>query len=87
MISVNRDLLKDTKDVVNAPGPLCSKAEHTTLQELRDSTLSKSIADLALRVSLFFFYSLLFSLVLCPSGTLTYLFFGLQTIILEIDNV
>lgn len=48
---MKRDLLKDTKDAVNLLGPFCSEAEHVTLQELRDNTLSKSIPGLALRVS------------------------------------
>lgn len=63
MIPMNRDLLKDTENVVNALGPLCSKAEHVILQELRDNTLSKSIAGLALKVSIVLCHSLFFALV------------------------
>lgn len=62
-IPVNHDLLKDIEDVVNALGPLYSEAEHETFRELRDSTLSKSIVVLVLRVSIVVFHSFFFALV------------------------
>lgn len=75
IIHVNHDLLKDTKDMVNALSPHYSEAEHKTFQGLRDSTLLKSIGDLALRVSSLFSFSFLcFSLLL--SLILTFLWFA-----------
>lgn len=58
-ILVSHDLLKNTEDVVQAFGPFCSDAEHRTLEELSDGTLSKSIAGLALRGNRFLHFSLL----------------------------
>lgn len=53
MIPMNHDLLKNIKDVIPAFIPFCFDAEQKTLGELSDSTLSKSIAGLALRLSHF----------------------------------
>ena len=51
-IPMDCDLLKNTENVVPALGPICSEVEVETLKELDDVTLSKSIASLALRVSI-----------------------------------
>lgn len=60
----NHDLLKNTEDVVHAFSSFCFDVEHGTLEELSDSTLSKSIVGLALRVNHFiYFFSLL--LIFC----------------------
>lgn len=51
VVHVDRELLVDTENVVPSLGPLCSDIEHKTLEKLDDATMSRSIADLALRVS------------------------------------
>lgn len=48
---MDRGLLKNIKNVVPALSHLCSNVEGITLTELDDATLSKSIADLDLRVN------------------------------------
>ncbi|XP_070035550.1 uncharacterized protein [Nicotiana tomentosiformis] len=48
-ILMDRDLLKNTEDIVPALGPLCSEIEGKTLKELDDGALSRIIADLSLR--------------------------------------
>lgn len=50
-IPMDRDLLRNTEEVVLALGPLCSDAEGETLKKITDNTLSKNIAGLALRVN------------------------------------
>nr|XP_016488292.1 PREDICTED: uncharacterized protein LOC107808297 [Nicotiana tabacum] len=47
-IPTDRDLLRNTEEVLPALGSLCSDAEGVTLKEITDSTLSKNIVDLAL---------------------------------------
>nr|XP_033517600.1 uncharacterized protein LOC117281865 [Nicotiana tomentosiformis] len=47
-IPMDRDLLVNTEEVVPSLGPLYSDIEGETLKEINDSTLLKSIADLAL---------------------------------------
>ncbi|XP_070035981.1 golgin candidate 1-like [Nicotiana tomentosiformis] len=48
-IPMDRDLLKNTEDVVHALDPLCFEIEGKTLKEINDGALSRSIASLALR--------------------------------------
>lgn len=62
IIPKDRDLLKDTKDIVNALSPLYSEAERMTLKALIDSTLCKSSVGLTLRVSVFVPHSSSFDL-------------------------
>lgn len=50
-IPMDGDLLVDTGEVVPTLGPLYSNVEGETLKMITDSTLSKSIASLALRVN------------------------------------
>lgn len=42
----------NTEGMVPSLGPLCSDVEGKTLEKLKDATLSRSIAGLALRASL-----------------------------------
>ncbi|XP_009758785.1 uncharacterized protein [Nicotiana sylvestris] len=51
VIPMDRDLLKNTEDVVSSLGPLCSDIEGKTLKELDDVTLLRSIVGLALKMS------------------------------------
>lgn len=51
VVLMDHDFLKNTKDVVPGLGLLCSEIEGKTLKELDDITLLRSIAGLALRVS------------------------------------
>nr|XP_033514171.1 uncharacterized protein LOC117278840 [Nicotiana tomentosiformis] len=48
-IPLDRDLMVHTEDVVPSLGPLCSDVEGKILEKLKDSTLLRSIAGLALR--------------------------------------
>lgn len=50
-IPMDRDLLVSTEEVVPSLGPLYSDIEGETLKEINDSTLLKSITDLALTIS------------------------------------
>lgn len=55
---MNHELLKYIEDVIQILSLFCFDAEHQTLGELSDNTLSKSISSLALRVSsLLLFFS------------------------------
>lgn len=89
-ISMDRDLLKITENVVPTLGPLCSDVEGETLRELYDVTLSRSIVGLALRVSILGLHyptSILLCFVFvggCPYFFLPFLM--LQTMILEIES-
>lgn len=49
---MDRDLLKNTENVVPSLDPLCSDIESENLKELDDVTLLKSITGLALRMSI-----------------------------------
>lgn len=62
IIPIDGDLLKNTEEVVSSPGPLCFDSEGVTLREINDSTLTKNIAKLALRVSIIVVRSFLFTL-------------------------
>lgn len=59
---MDHDLLRNTEEVVPVYGRLCFDVEHVTLKELVDSTLSKNIVGLALRVSVVILCSFLFVL-------------------------
>lgn len=86
-ILVNHDLFKDTDDVIHAFSSFCSDTEHKTLSKPNDSTLSKSIVGLALRVS-FFLSHLIFDLFCLQIILSIFLFYlSLQTVILELENV
>lgn len=47
---MDRDLLRNTDEVVPTLGPLCSKAERENIKKINDSTLSKNIVSLTLKV-------------------------------------
>lgn len=51
-IPIYRDFLFNTEEVVHVLSILCSDVEGETLKMITDSTLSKSIAGLTLRVSM-----------------------------------
>lgn len=51
-IPMDRDLLRNTEEVVLILGPHCSDAEGMTVKEINGSTLPKNIVCLALRISM-----------------------------------
>lgn len=61
-IPMDCDLLRNTKEVVLSLGPLYSDTKGVTLSEINDSTLSKNIVGLALKVSIVVVSSFLFVL-------------------------
>lgn len=61
-IPIDRDVLRNTIEVVPALGPLCPDAARMTLKELTYITLSKKSADLALRISVVVLHPFSFAL-------------------------
>lgn len=86
-IPMNHDLLKDTEGVIHAFGSFYSNAEHKTLGKLNDNTLSKSIVDLALKVSFFLSHLLLVLFCLRVFLSTYFLCMCLYIVILVLESV